>query len=124
MITLDTSALIRFLVNDDVIKAKKVEDLLISKNDLFIPDVVVLEINFILLKKYLSSKQLICERVENILSLVNVNSSVEIKKALKLYETYNISMADCLIIAGLKSGYELASFDKKLLKIAKVKSVF
>lgn len=123
MIILDTSALIRFLVNDDITKSNKVNNLLRSGRELQVPDVVVLEIDFILRKKYLVVKEVICEKVGNILALQNVNSSREISEALKLYEVYTISLADCLLISSLKRNDLLASFDKKLIKLSKVKSV-
>lgn len=124
MIILDTSALIRFLVNDDITKSNKVNNLLKSGRELQVPDVVVLEINFILRKKYLVAKDVVCGKVGNVLVLPNVNSSREISGALKLYEVHKISLADCLIIACLKENDLLASFDKKLLKLSKVKSAF
>jgi predicted nucleic-acid-binding protein len=122
MITLDTSALIRYLVKDDLAKSDKVRELLKSGQKLQVPDVVILEINFILIKKYSSTKQAVCEGIEFIFSLANVKASDEIKKAAKIYKTNSLSLADCLIIAGLEANSQLASFDKKLLKLSGVKS--
>lgn len=119
-IVLDTSALIRFFTRDIEEKAQKVKKLLDSDIDIFIPDVVFPELEYILMKKYGMPRSKIIEAYLFLLSQENVKKSAYIKKAIEIYQKTKLDMADCIIAAESQKGL-LASFDKGLLKASKVK---
>lgn len=115
LVVLDTSALIRFFTADDKKKARQVKKLLESTTQLFIPEVVVLELTYVLLSVYLLSREQVIEKLEFLTALPNLTLSPETKRALQLYSSSALSIADCLVIAHAKTA-TIASFDKKLLK--------
>ena len=116
MIVLDTSALIRFFTNDVPLKAQKVKTLIENKEKLIIPDVVFPELEYVLLgKTYNASREKILTAFQYLSVQKNINISKEVKKAISLYKTSTLDIADCIIAA---SAYKqtLMSFDKKLKK--------
>lgn len=123
MIILDTSVLIRFFTRDDEFKAKKVKKLLESKEDLLLIDAVLMELVFTLMKVYKQSKSQILKMLEFLLSRPNIQVSMKIKKAIKIYEDTNMSITDCLVVS-YGEGNKIASFDEKLIKTKNVKSIW
>lgn len=119
-IVLDTSALVRFFTRDIEKKAQKVKKLLESDTDIFIPDVVFSELEYILIKKYGLPRSKVIESYHFLITQENIKKSIYIKKAVEIYQKTKLDMADC-IIAAQSMGGSLASFDKKLLKAPKVK---
>lgn len=115
MIVLDTSVLIRFFTRDDESKAKRVKVLLESKEDLLLIDAVLMELVFTLTKVYKQSKTQVLTMLKFLLSRTNIQMSVEIRKAVKVYEDTNISITDSLIVAH-GEGNRIASFDDQILK--------
>lgn len=120
MIIIDTSALVRFFTNDDKIKANKVKNLL-EKEEILLPDIVFIELNYVLTKLYKIEKTELVKIYQFLLSQNNIKTSEEIKEALELFKTVSLSVADCLIAVFAKDE-TLASFDQKLIKMTKVKS--
>ncbi|OGG19080.1 hypothetical protein A3D78_04345 [Candidatus Gottesmanbacteria bacterium RIFCSPHIGHO2_02_FULL_39_14] len=120
MIYLDTNVLIRFFTKDDLAKAKKVKELLEKESEIFINDVVFPELDYVLRKVYSRKRSDVAAAFRFLLSFRAIKCSKIIHKATYLYETSNLDMADCLIVAQSLKG-KLASFDEKLLKIKGVK---
>ena len=121
MICLDTSALIRFFTKVDLIRAKKVKELLLKESEVFINEVVFPELDYVLRKIYKLQRSDVAAAYKFILSRPAISCSKIINEAVHLYETSNLSMADCIIAAESLKG-KLASFDAGLLKIKGVKS--
>lgn len=124
MIILDTSALIRFFVADDKQKSEQVARLLECGEELFISEAVVTELTFVLAKLYQSSRTDIVKMLRFLISRPNMALPSEVKSAVKIYTENNISMVDCLVVAHAQSSEknQIASFDKQLLKLSKVKA--
>lgn len=121
MTILDTNYIIRFLTNDDPVKAQISKKLILSEEILFIPDVVFPEIEYVLKSKlYEVSRDGITKAYSFLLSRKNIRMSNTAKKAIELFENSNFDMADCLIAAeAILKNSVLASFDQKLLKLLK-----
>jgi predicted nucleic-acid-binding protein len=119
-IILDTNVLVRFLTNDVPALAAKTEKLLNEEEDMSIPDVVFPELEYILLEKYGSSRAKISEAYKFLIEKPTIKASSSVKKAVSLYESTNLDMADCIIAVESLKG-QLASFDRNLLKIENVK---
>src|SRR3989344_7345689 len=112
-IVLDTNVLVRFFTNDVAEKAEKVEKLL-EKSSLYIPDVVFPELEYVLTNGYNTQREEIVTIYRYLLAKKNIHVSSRIKRAVSLFETTKLDMADCIIASYSLKG-ELASFDKKLL---------
>ena len=120
MVVLDTSALIRFFTKDDLKKAEKVKYLLEHEPDIHIPDVVFPELEYVLLSKtYNSDRSLILKAFELLSSRKNIQISNSVRKAISLYKSTSLDMADCIICASSIDS-KLASFDLDMLKIKEV----
>lgn len=115
MVILDTSVLVRYFTGDDKKKAMLVGKLLASHEDLLIPDVVFIELEYVLTKLYRATRLQIIEGYQFLVSQSNITVSKEVQQAIEMYSKITLSMADCIIAAFASSG-TLASFDKDLLK--------
>lgn len=122
MLTLDTSALIRFFTNDIPVKAQKVKKVVQSKEKIKIPDVVFPELEYVLLgKSYNATKTKILKAFEFLALQKNIILTKEVRGAIEIYKATKLDIADCIIVASsLKN--KLFSFDKQLLKVKGVKS--
>ena len=118
-ITLDTNTLIRFFTRDIEAKAQKVKKLLDSNNNLFIPDVVFPELEYILSNGYNIDRTATLKFFKFLTSKNNIKSSKEAKRAVEIFSVSKFDMADCIIAASSFKG-SLASFDKKLLQVADI----
>jgi predicted nucleic-acid-binding protein len=119
-ITLDTNTLIRFFTNDEHKKAKRVRELLEKEKNLYIPDVVFPELEYILSGQYNLSRAEIILKFEFLSSQNSISISLQIKKAISIYRITKLDMADCIIVAYSFNGF-LASFDKEMLNIEGIK---
>ena len=114
-VVLDTSALIRFFTNDIPPKALTVKKLVESSEEVIIPDVVLPELEYVLLgKTYNSTRSDVSKAFYFLLSKKNVKVSPVVKKAIVLYTSSKLDIADC-IIAISATNKKLLSFDKGLL---------
>jgi predicted nucleic-acid-binding protein len=121
MITVDTSALVRFFTNDIPRDAAKTRELIESGSKLFIPDVVFPELEYVLLgKTYNADREKITWAFEFLTTKNNITISKEAKLAIGFYSQTKHDMADCIIAASAAKN-DLFSFDKKLLALAKGK---
>jgi predicted nucleic-acid-binding protein len=118
---IDTSALLRFLVKDDPIKAKAVEKLLKESKDknmtLYVLPVTILEIVWVTEKVYRLTRKTIRELVEAILNTPELKCPLEhvFRQALISYETQGIKFADAVMgYWGLDEGLSTVfTYDEK-----------
>lgn len=120
MIVLDTNTLLRLITKDIPKDAVKVKELVNSEKELFVPDVVFPEIEYNLVKFYQYSHAQIANVFSYLNGLPNLEISVQVRSAIKLFAETKLDMADCIVAAYAK-GQTLASFDKKLLKLSGAK---
>jgi predicted nucleic acid-binding protein len=122
MVTLDTSALIRFFTNDIPSKARKVKRLLEGGEKIVIPEVVFPELEYVLLgKSYNANRKKIYKAFQFLAINKKIVISDEVKRAIEIYAETKLDIADC-IIASYALGNKLFSFDKDLLRIKGVKT--
>jgi predicted nucleic-acid-binding protein len=127
----DTNILLRFLTNDDAVKAnrvllllKRVEE---GKEKIITSPLVIFELIFTLDKFYKVSRDDIAETVSAIIGLEGF--AVEFKtvfiSALKLFADKNISFADAFNASAMKSKNiaEIYSYDTDFDKIDKIKRI-
>ena len=120
---LDTNIIIRFLTNDEPEQAVMVEKLLkqAKSNSFELPDLVVMEIVYVLLSFYKLSKVSVVEKMSLLLDFeaFELNEKLLIK-TLGIFSKNSISFVDAYLCAKVKLGHNsrVYSFDKKLLKVA------
>lgn len=119
---LDTNVIIRFLTNDTPEQAKRVETLLnqATVKSLFIPDIIIAEIIYVLLSFYKLPKKEVVEKVSVLLDFEKIRSNKKLlKKTLEIFEENNLSFADAYLtsLVLLSKNSFIYSFDKRLSKI-------
>lgn len=124
MIALDTNAIVRVLIEDDLSHAKKVQDIIqtAEKNGerILILSEVVIETAWVLESVYSCSREEVAQMIDNLLSAqaFYLPDATVIRKALKQFKKQG-DFADLLIVSQAKrhQAEKLFSFDKKLQKI-------
>jgi len=125
----DTNLFIRYLTNDDIEKANRVEELLdkaaLGKVRLITCEVVLAEVVWVLESYYNLNKVQIAEHLEAILATpgLNVLNGKVVEKAIEYYQNENIDFIDAYIVSLMNrlNISSIYSFDKKHLK--RVKSI-
>lgn len=122
----DTNIFLRFILRDipeQYTEAEKFFGEARKKRiTIIIPQIVVFEIQFALLKFYRFSKSDVVERLESILSAeyFQIEAKELFGAALAVYKTHSLDFVDCFLLCqAQESGSELFTFDKMLQKHAK-----
>ncbi len=121
---LDTNAFLRFLLNDIPRQAEAVSKLLIKARskelEIFIPQIVIFEIEFALDKYYKFPKNEVIDKLGVLLATPYLKiQDVDIfKEAIALFDNKNIDFVDCFLECSAKQkNSTLFTFDKKLKKL-------
>ena len=125
----DTNLFIRYLTNDDIEKANRVEDLLdraaLGKIRLITCEVVLAEVVWVLESYYNLNNAQIADHLEAILATpgLNVLNGKVVEKAIEYYQNENIDFIDAYIVSLMNrlNISSIYSFDKKHLK--RIKSI-
>ena len=100
---IDTSAILRMLIQDDDLKAKAVENLIRNASEngvaLHVIPITIMEIVWVLEKVYKLPKKSIRELAEAIINTpqLNVDLAGVFLNALKVYEEKNVKFADAVM---------------------------
>ena len=117
MISLDTNVVLRFLLDDVPEQTVKAKDI-IEKNKVYVTDVVVAEIVYVLEKVILLSRQDIFELLTSFLGFANVvHNPYFLEDTIRFYEQHtSLSIIDCYASAEAKAyKNQLVTFDKRLV---------
>lgn len=124
-VILDTNCFLRLFLDDIPKQADEVEKLIKraekGRINIFIPQIILFEINYIFQKYYVFPKQEIVDKLKVILTApyFTVESKDIFGQAVLLYEKKNISFVDCFLLSKAQSeNAELITFDKKLKNLA------
>jgi predicted nucleic acid-binding protein len=119
MVAVDTNIIVRLLTRDDESQYQKSVEIFQGYN-VFIPDTVILEVEWVLRFSYKFKPIEICEALRNLFGLPNVsvkNPNLLIQ-VLKWHE-FGLDFADALHLGTSKNYDEFYTFDDKLIKKAK-----
>jgi predicted nucleic-acid-binding protein len=121
MVAVDTNILVRFLVKDDLAQFQRAEKLL-QDHEIYIPDTVLLETEWVLRFAYNLSPDDILQGFLRLLGMENVNvrDAFAVKQALDWF-AQKMDFADAWHLALSQSCGRFATFDDKLVKRAKGK---
>lgn len=117
MVMLDTNMILRYILDDNKKMADIVEEY-ITSCDVIITIEVIAEVVYVLRKVYSLERQMVSDEVKNFAALVKCNESDVLDFAIDTYATKNLDFVDCVLYAYNKiDGFEIATFDKKLLRL-------
>ena len=119
MIAVDTNVIVRLLTRDEEEQFQKAMTLFIQ-NDVFIPETVILETEWVLRYAYKFESSAICDALTRTLGLPNVktNRPACIAQAIA-FTRQGLDFADALHLAASQECTRLATFDAALIKRAK-----
>ena len=116
MTSLDTNVVLRFLLDDVPEQTQKATNA-IEKSNVYVTDVVTVEVIYVLEKVFLLSRHDICKLVTDFLGFANVvYNPYFLLDAIQLYENHpSLSIVDCYASAEAKAyNNKLVTFDKRL----------
>lgn len=119
MIAVDTNIVVRLLIQDDEQQYDKSLQIF-QEQDIFIPDTVLLETEWVLRFAYNFKSSEICQAFRNLLGLPNVHltNATLIAQALQWHEN-GLDFADALHLSQSQSCSVLYTFDAKFANRAK-----
>lgn len=119
MIAVDTNIIVRFLTDDDRQQYNKSLKLF-QEQDIFIPDTVVLETEWVLRFAYNFNPDEICKAFKNLFGLPNVRLANEslMAQVLQWHEN-GLDFADALHLAQSQDCSAIYTFDEKFVKKSK-----
>jgi len=118
MIAVDTNIIVRLLTRDDEQQyLKSIE--LFRNQDIFIPDSVIVEVEWVLRFTYLFSREDICNALRSLFGLPNVQltNASSIAQSLQWHEG-GLDFADALHLAQSQNCSKLYTFDQKFIRRA------
>ena len=114
---LDTNMILRYLLNDNQKMANKAEHYLNAGN-VSVTIEVIAEVVYVLKGVYSMERDKIADTVKEFLNLVSCQEIDVLNLALDTYAEYNLDFVDCILYGyHTVKDIEIASFDKKLLKL-------
>jgi predicted nucleic-acid-binding protein len=117
MVLFDANMILRFLLADNAEMAEEAERYL-NESDVWVTVEVIAEVVYVLGGVYAMDRTKIADIVVKFLTLVSSSESDVLAKALEAYKTYHLDFVDCVLFAYHKlRGVEIATFDKKLIKL-------
>jgi len=129
MQAVDTNVLIRILVTDD----KQTEQVKLARQFakkakiLFIPQIVQVELVWVLEAAYKLEKSEILRTLQHLQSneAFQLQNEVAFSAALQLFQANNVDFSDCLILTeSKKENCEVVTFDKKFSRLPDVKQLY
>ncbi len=119
MVAVDTNILVRFLTCDDKQQFKKALALF-ENHDVFIPDTVILETEWVLRYAYGFAPASICNAFKKLFGLPNINitNPTLIAQAIQWYE-HGLDFADAMHLVLSQQHDQFYTFDNKLARKAK-----
>lgn len=122
MIAIDTNVVVRFLTQDDAAQYQQAAELF-KKADIFIPESVLLETEWVLRFAYGFSPPDVISGLRKLLGLANLHVDDVGKMARVLdWHEQGLDFADAMHLASSDILSELISFDSKFVQRAKGKS--
>lgn len=119
MVVVDTNIIVRFLTQDDELQYQKSLEIFQTQN-VFIPDTVILETEWVLRFAYKFEPVEICEALRKLFGLPNVhlNNAKLVAQSLQWHEA-GLDFADAFHLANSQNHTQFYTFDEKFIKRAK-----
>ncbi|WP_009633172.1 type II toxin-antitoxin system VapC family toxin [Synechocystis sp. PCC 7509] len=119
MIAVDTNIVVRLLTQDDEQQYNK-SFKLFQKHDVFIPDIVILETEWVLRFAYNFKPNKICEAFKNLFGLPNVQlTNGNLMAQVLQWHENGLDFADAIHLAQSQNCSALYTFDTKFVNKAK-----
>ena len=113
----DTNMILRYLLKDNPIMYEKSKHLL-KQDNVWVTLEVIAEVVYVLRRVYFLDRPMISKQVRALAELVKCKENSVLNLAMDTYATKNLDFVDCVLYAYNKvDGFEIATFDKQLLRL-------
>ena len=117
MVMLDTNMILRYLLNDNA-NMREITKKYLRAGDVWITLEVAAEVVYVLKGVYKLERKAIAEKIIRFLNVADCKESAVLQLALNTYALHNLDFVDCILYAYNEvKGIEIATFDKKLLRL-------
>ena len=117
MVLFDANMILRYLLNDNKEMADRAEQYL-NTESVSVTIEVIAEVVYVLKGVYSMEREKIVDTVKEFLGLVSCQESEVVKSAFDIYGKRNLDFIDCVLYGyHVVKGIEIATFDKKLLRL-------
>lgn len=117
MVMLDANMILRYLLNDNAKMAERAEQYLNAGN-VTVTIEVIAEVVYVLKGVYALERDTIADTMKGFLEYVYCTEKEVLSFALDTFGERNLDFVDCVLFAYHRiNGIEIATFDKKLLKL-------
>jgi predicted nucleic-acid-binding protein len=119
MISVDTNIVVRLLAKDDLDQFHQSSEIF-STQEIFIPDTVILETEWVLRYAYKFKPVQITDALKKLFGLANVNleDATEVALAIEWYEA-GFDFADALHLAKSQNCQQMLTFDRRFVSRSK-----
>lgn len=115
---LDETAILRYLLKDNVHQAQRVADVITSGEAYIYPEIIT-RVCVVLRDVYRVPRSVIARVLDWLLDDVNAPEKPEIRLAVRYFGSTTMDFTDCMMLArNVRSGHAILSFDKGVLKRA------
>ena len=113
----DANMILRYLLNDNPTMYEKSKHLL-KQDNVWVTLEVIAEVVYVLHRVYSLDRQMVSDKVKDFAELIKCKENEVLNLAIDTYATQNLDFVDCVLYAHNKvDGFEIATFDKKLLRL-------
>ncbi len=117
MAILDANVILRYLLNDNEDQASEAEKI-IRNGKAHVTIEIIAEVIYVLKGVYSIERGQIMESLLEFLSEVHMTEPEILKLSIETYGKNNLDFPDCVLFAYQRvKGYEIKTFDKKLIKL-------
>ena len=121
MVIFDANMILRYLLRDNESMANQAKQYLIAGN-VTVTIEVIAEVVYVLQGIYDMERQEVADKAMRLLQLVDCRDYDILPLAIRTYAEQNLDFVDCVLYAYHKvRGAEIATFDKKLLRLMELK---
>lgn len=120
MLVIDADVIIRFLTKDDLVKAKRFREFILSEKPGWVTEVTLAEVFWTLKSFYHYPKQKILDALNSFISLPQIHSRRElVLEVIEILKEANISFIDAYVAAYSLSKHQgrVLSYDKGFAKV-------
>jgi predicted nucleic-acid-binding protein len=118
MVLFDTNAILRYVLQDNVEMADRVERQLRGEV-CYVPVEVMAELVYVLTKVYGAGRETVASTLRDLADLPNVRAGKDdvVRHALGVFASSSLDFVDCLLVGYARQrGYAVFTFDKALQK--------
>ena len=118
MLLLDANVILRYLLKDDLEMAICAKEIIENRKDAFVTTEVIGEVIYVLKGVYSLERGEIARSLIDLMNLIDTGNEEVIILALEVFGKTNLDFVDCVLFAYHKLlGFEIATFDKKLINL-------